>query len=55
MKSSEYKLVKKEVQKYIQMGRPIAAGHVMEQHEARLTHKQYYELTGMIFNALKGA
>lgn len=54
MKSADYKLVKKEVEQYISIGKPLAASHVMEQWELELSYKQYYELSNMIYTALEG-
>lgn len=51
MKASQYKKVLAEVKSYIEQGKPIAAGHVMEQWENQLSHKQYYELTDLIYRA----
>lgn len=54
MKAQEYKKVKAEAENYIKAGRPIGAAHVMEQHEARMSQKQYYEFVDMIHRALEG-
>ena len=54
MTAREYKAVKAEAQRYIDEGFPIAAAHVMEQWELKLSFKQYFELSDLIHNALEG-
>lgn len=53
MKAAEYKAVKAEVLKYIEMGKPLTSARVMDYHEPYLSHRQYYELVDMIHKALE--
>lgn len=52
MKAAQYKKVREEILDYISKGKPIAAGHVMEQWMNQFTEKQYYELSRQIYTAL---